>query len=157
MDVQLRKLVIEPFLLMTDAPTAVLLIDGLDECETESAQLEMLRLLRNTARDHPRWFRILIASRPEPHIRETFEEPSFHGLLDFVNVEQSFEDVHRYLLDEFARIHCEHRETMGSIPTPWPSSDILGMLVEKSSGYFIYASTVIKFIDDKHFRPTEQL
>jgi hypothetical protein len=31
------------------------------------------------------------------------------------------------------------------------------MLVEKSSGYFIYAATVIKFIDDKNFRPTEQL
>ncbi|KAJ7351477.1 hypothetical protein DFH08DRAFT_694477, partial [Mycena albidolilacea] len=30
-------------------------------------------------------------------------------------------------------------------------------LIEKSSGYFIYASTVIKFIDDKDFRPTERL
>jgi hypothetical protein len=29
--------------------------------------------------------------------------------------------------------------------------------VEKSSGYFIYASTVIKFVDDRNFRPTEQL
>ncbi|KAJ7934426.1 hypothetical protein B0H13DRAFT_1591649, partial [Mycena leptocephala] len=46
---------------------------------------------------------------------------------------------------------------MSSIPTPWPSPEILAKLVEKSSGYFIYASMVIKFIDDKHFRPTEQL
>ncbi|KAJ7248317.1 hypothetical protein C8J57DRAFT_1014236, partial [Mycena rebaudengoi] len=30
-------------------------------------------------------------------------------------------------------------------------------LVEKSSGYFIYAATVIKFVDDRNFRPTEQL
>ncbi|KAJ6529471.1 hypothetical protein DFH09DRAFT_879028, partial [Mycena vulgaris] len=30
-------------------------------------------------------------------------------------------------------------------------------LVDKSSGYFIYASTIIKFIDDKDFRPTERL
>ncbi|KAJ7681858.1 hypothetical protein DFH06DRAFT_951757, partial [Mycena polygramma] len=30
-------------------------------------------------------------------------------------------------------------------------------LVEKSSGYFIYASTVIKFVDDKLFRPNERL
>jgi hypothetical protein len=29
--------------------------------------------------------------------------------------------------------------------------------VEQSSGYFIYASTVIKFIDDKHFRPSDRL
>ncbi|KAF8203533.1 hypothetical protein K438DRAFT_1535274, partial [Mycena galopus ATCC 62051] len=30
-------------------------------------------------------------------------------------------------------------------------------LVNKSSGYFIYAATVIKFIDDSDFRPTERL
>jgi hypothetical protein len=46
---------------------------------------------------------------------------------------------------------------MASIPTPWPSSKILDLLVEKSSGYFVYASTVIKFVDDKYFRPTERL
>jgi hypothetical protein len=46
---------------------------------------------------------------------------------------------------------------MASIPTPWPSPGILERLVEKSSGYFIYASTVIKFVDDKYFRPTERL
>jgi hypothetical protein len=31
------------------------------------------------------------------------------------------------------------------------------IMVEKSSGYFIYASTVIKFIDDKRCHPTVQL
>jgi hypothetical protein len=46
---------------------------------------------------------------------------------------------------------------MERIPSPWPSREILNILVEKSSGYFIYASTIIKFIDDKDFRPTERL
>ncbi|KAJ7766455.1 hypothetical protein B0H14DRAFT_2253018, partial [Mycena olivaceomarginata] len=40
---------------------------------------------------------------------------------------------------------------------PWPSSEILDLLVQKSSGYFIYAATVIKFVDDRDFRPTERL
>ncbi|KAJ7639568.1 hypothetical protein FB45DRAFT_906024 [Roridomyces roridus] len=43
------------------------------------------------------------------------------------------------------------------VPLPWPSADVVDALVEKSSGYFIYASTVIKFVDDKDFRPTDQL
>ncbi|KAJ7801431.1 hypothetical protein B0H14DRAFT_2178219, partial [Mycena olivaceomarginata] len=30
-------------------------------------------------------------------------------------------------------------------------------LVEKSSGYFIFAATVVKFLDDKQFRPVERL
>ncbi|KAJ7488788.1 hypothetical protein B0H11DRAFT_1720318, partial [Mycena galericulata] len=101
--------------------------------------------------------RFLVASRPELHIREKLAESSLHELYDSVNVEQSFTDVWLYFRDEFARIHREHSETMGSISTLWPSSDILEMLVEKSSGYFIYASTVIKFIDDKNWRPTDQL
>ncbi|KAJ7843258.1 hypothetical protein B0H13DRAFT_1648511 [Mycena leptocephala] len=43
------------------------------------------------------------------------------------------------------------------VPNPWPSPDIINDLVQKSSGYFIYASTVVKFIDNKNFRPTERL
>ncbi|KAJ7176745.1 hypothetical protein C8R46DRAFT_872772, partial [Mycena filopes] len=70
---------------------------------------------------------------------------------------KSFHDVERYLVDEFARIHQEHHETMATVPIPWPPPDIMEALVEKSSGYFVYASTVIKFIDDKNFRPTDGL
>ncbi|KAJ7855194.1 hypothetical protein B0H14DRAFT_3449218 [Mycena olivaceomarginata] len=141
MDVQLRKLMVEPCQSLDDTVPLIFLIDGLDEC----------------ALKHPSTFRFLVASRPEPHIREKLTESSLHGLYDSVNVERSFEDIRLYFRDEFARIHHEHGETMGSIPTPWPSSHILEMLVEKSSGYFIYASTVIKFIDDKNWRPTDQL
>ncbi|KAE9383868.1 hypothetical protein BT96DRAFT_1104528, partial [Gymnopus androsaceus JB14] len=46
---------------------------------------------------------------------------------------------------------------MANIPHPWPLPDVLEELVWKSSGYFIYASTIIKFIDDKNYRPTERL
>jgi hypothetical protein len=46
---------------------------------------------------------------------------------------------------------------MMAVPTPWPSPDVVDSLVDKSSGYFVYASTVIRFIDDKYFRPTERL
>jgi hypothetical protein len=35
--------------------------------------------------------------------------------------------------------------------------EIIDKLVYYSSGYFIYASTIIKFVDDKTFRPTERL
>jgi hypothetical protein len=72
-------------------------------------------------------------------------------------MERSFDDVRKYLRDEFSRIHREHRNTMQDTPTPWPPNDILEALVEKSSGHFIYPATVIKFVDDKNFRPTERL
>ncbi|KAJ7798480.1 hypothetical protein B0H13DRAFT_1673974 [Mycena leptocephala] len=46
---------------------------------------------------------------------------------------------------------------MSGFVSPWPSSEIVEELVRKSSGYFIYVSTVVKFIDDKRFRPVERL
>jgi hypothetical protein len=154
MDVQLHKLIVKP---LRDSAPPLLLIDGLDECNGDRVQVQILRLIENVVSQHPNTFRFLVASRPEAYIRETFSEPSFYGILDSLNVEQSFEDVRKYLRNEFARIHREHRETMGGIPTPWPSPDVLNILVQKSSGYFIYGSTVIKFIDDKYSRPTERL
>jgi hypothetical protein len=134
-----------------------LLLDGLDECQDQGTQLEILCLIASAVQGHPRTFRFLIASRPEVHIRNTFQEPFFFGIFRSLNVEQSFEDIWTYFRDEFARIRREHRDTMGNVPSPWPSLDVLDNLVENSSGYFVYASTVIKFIDDKYSRPTHQL
>ncbi|KAJ6504074.1 hypothetical protein C8R47DRAFT_176686 [Mycena vitilis] len=157
LSVQVAKLIIEP---CQRSPyrtrSLVVVIDGLDECEGQHIQQEILCSLDSIVCKQPLPFRILIASRPEPHIQELFQ-----GLLNEVhrplNINQSFEDVHIYLVDEFRRIHQSHRETMGMVAKPWPSYNIIEKLTDKSSGYFIYASTVIRFVDDRDFRPTERL
>ncbi|KAJ7474809.1 hypothetical protein FB451DRAFT_1174236 [Mycena latifolia] len=92
MAVQLRKLILEPCRLLTDSGPQIMLIDGLDECEDPSVQLEILRLIGSIVNDHSLPLRFIIASRPEVYIREKLEE-SFHGLYDSINLEQSFEDV----------------------------------------------------------------
>ncbi|KAJ6491050.1 hypothetical protein C8R45DRAFT_825970 [Mycena sanguinolenta] len=157
MDVQLGTLIIEPCKALRDTKPLVLLVDGLDECEGHDIQRAILCLFGSTVKDHCLPIRILVASRPEPHIREAFEQESLAGLFDSTHIEQSFEDIRIYLCDEFSRIHREHSTTMQQIPTPWPSPQILAALVQNSSGYFIYASTVIKFIDDEYSRPSTQL
>ncbi|KAJ7815227.1 hypothetical protein B0H14DRAFT_2375522, partial [Mycena olivaceomarginata] len=101
--------------------------------------------------------RFLIASRPELHIRDIFMGPCLTRCHRRLNIEQSFADVRRHLVDEFRRIHEDHHETMAAVPRPWPVAEVIENLVDKSSGYFIYASTIVKFIDDKYFRPTERL
>ncbi|KAF7354128.1 putative nwd2 protein [Mycena venus] len=155
MDVQLRTLIVEPCKLLQDTTRVILLIDGLDECEGHNIQQEILHLIRSTTKDNG-CLRILLASRPEPHIRDMFEDEFFQGLFESTNIQQSFIDVRTYLCAEFLRIHRKHH-TMRSIAAPWPSPHILEMLVKKSSGYFIYASTVIKFVDDEYSRPSTQL
>ncbi|KAF7334870.1 putative nwd2 protein [Mycena sanguinolenta] len=133
----------------------IILIDGLDECEGHEVQEEILYAIHHSSK-HPIPLRFIVASRPEAHIREVFESPVYSGNYCSFNVEQSFDDVCKYLRDEFSRIHREHR-TMTNISLPWPPPDVLEQLVENSSGHFIYASTIIKFIDDKNYRPTERL
>ncbi|KAJ6523657.1 hypothetical protein DFH09DRAFT_1329893 [Mycena vulgaris] len=156
MDIQLHKLIVEPCQLLNGRAVPILLIDGLDECEGNNIQQEILCLLGDLATHyHPLPLRLLVASRPEPHIREKFD--SIQGFYDSVRLSQSFMDVRNYLRHEFNRIHREHHETMATVPAPWPPWHIIEKLVDTSSGYFIYAATVIKFMDDRDFRPTERL
>ncbi|KAJ6482427.1 hypothetical protein C8R45DRAFT_871202, partial [Mycena sanguinolenta] len=152
---QLQKLVIEPSR-KTIRRTLVIVIDGLDECEGKEIQCEILRSIGNAIREMPLSLRFFIASRPESHIREIFTN-TLQGIYFGVNINQSFDDVRRYFLGEFARIHREHQDTMAKVLRPWPALKVVEELVQKSSGYFVYASTVIKFIDDEEFRPTERL
>ncbi|KAJ7793472.1 hypothetical protein B0H14DRAFT_3093999 [Mycena olivaceomarginata] len=135
----------------------VIVIDGLNECDSQNIQQEILSSIGNAIHNEYLPIRFLIASRPEPHIRNIFLRPCLKRCHHPVNIQQSFGDVYKYLVDGFARIHTEHHETMTGIPRPWPAVEVIQKLVDKSSGYFIYASTVLKFVDDQNFRPTERL
>ncbi|KAJ7044638.1 hypothetical protein C8F04DRAFT_1249906 [Mycena alexandri] len=157
LSMQLKKLIIEPCQHANLAQPPIVIIDGLDECEGRDVQQEVLRCFANCIHEAPLPVCLLVASRPESHIREMFQEPSLSGSHRPVNVAQSFEDVRTYLLDNFAQIYAEHHETMAAIPRPWPSRLVIEHLIQKSSGHFIYASTVIKFIDNKDFRPPDRL
>ncbi|KAJ7251352.1 hypothetical protein C8J57DRAFT_1723223 [Mycena rebaudengoi] len=156
---QVQKLIVEPCRQIRSPAdsTFVIVIDGLDECEGQNIQQEILRSIGDAVHvtDHP--LRVLVASRPEPHIRNVFHGPSLDGFHRPFNIYRSFEDVRTYLVDEFLRIHREHHETMVMVLEPWPSQDVIAALVKKSSGYFIYASTIIKFLDDQNFRPSDRL
>ncbi|KAJ6489995.1 hypothetical protein C8R45DRAFT_201312 [Mycena sanguinolenta] len=153
---QMKTLISDPWGAHTDLDSITVLIDGLDECDRHDIQEEILRAILNSSFKHTVPLRFIVASRPEPHIREMFDSTLYFGHHRSLNVEQSFEDVRKYLRDEFARIHRDHC-TMVGIPLPWPSCDQLEDLVDKSSGHFIYAATIIKFIDDKNYRPTQRL
>jgi hypothetical protein len=155
LSIQLQRLIIEPCQNLLGR-TLTIIVDGLDECEGQNIQEEILRSIGRVMHGISLPLQFLIASRPEPHIREIFTG-SLSRIHYPLNVNQSFEDVRKYLLDEFARIHQQHHATMAMVSYPWPSPEIIKDLVHKSSGYFLYASTIIKFIDDKHFRPTERL
>ncbi|KAF7363219.1 NACHT domain-containing protein [Mycena venus] len=153
---QLHELIVVPCRQSRLSSQVVIVIDGLDECAGNDVQQEILSLIGNAVSRERLPLLFLIASRPESHISETLADPPLDTTHRPLDIEQSFEDVRIYLKFEFDRIHRRHR-TMAKVPYPWPSSQIVQHLVKKSSGYFIYAATVVKFIDDKQFRPCERL
>lgn len=46
---------------------------------------------------------------------------------------------------------------MMHVPQPWPPRHVMDTLCARSSGYFIYAATVLKFVGDKTSHPVTQL
>ncbi|KAJ6490908.1 hypothetical protein C8R45DRAFT_991105 [Mycena sanguinolenta] len=153
---QLQELILDPCWKTCISRPLCIIIDGLDECDGEEVQHAVLQAIAGALRQEDLPILFLVASRPEAHIRETFAESGLAGYHRPMNIEQSFDDVRKYLHAEFDRIHHQH-QTMTAVPLPWPQPEIVEQIVRNSSGYFIYASTVIKFIDDKRFQPPDRL
>ena len=165
-DSQLQKLVMEPLRSRATASTAsqrspfLVIIDGLDECEGDTNQVLILRSISTITHILHLPLRFIIASRPEPHIRGAFDSPDLRYICHHIILDESFQpvqDVYTFLRSEFNNIYEKHRHTMTSISRPWPSEDKVRLIADRSGGQFIYASTALKFIDDKDCRPAEQL
>ena len=61
-----------------------------------------------------------------------------------------------FLQDGFAKI-CAENSILFRGEQPWPSEGIIDLLVQRSSGQFIYAATVLKFVGADFCSPTRQL
>jgi len=88
----------------TLSPPFLVIIDGLDECQGNNDQSVILSNIHDLVDKHRLPLRFLIMSRPESHIRETFDEPVMSSLTNVLSLYGNFGDVERYLRDEFRRI-----------------------------------------------------
>ncbi|KAF9263205.1 hypothetical protein L218DRAFT_838052, partial [Marasmius fiardii PR-910] len=138
---------------------SLVIIDGLDECPEPLHQKEVLSLVLS-AMNQQLPISFLICSRPEPQIREGFNEEGLARFTKFIlldgdpNVNQ---DIEAMLCQEFDKIRKSDRCKHMDFPDPWPTQDDLNTLVEKSSGQFAYPATVIKSVGDKRSHPCKQL
>ena len=159
--VQLKRLIIEPIqLLPIRAHPTIIIIDGLDECETLDSQRDILALIGQVTLDPDVAIQFIIASRPEHQICDMFKkEPLFSETRRLV-LDEGYDtaaDIERYLREKFEDIHSRNRDIMSDVKSPWPLKHHLDMLVRQASRQFIYAATVIKFVDsDTDFRTPEE-
>ncbi|RXW17731.1 hypothetical protein EST38_g8130 [Candolleomyces aberdarensis] len=176
LEVQVDQLLLQPLRecrRVPDAPSwpKVIVIDGLDECETEkyddlarsprvaprtkeAEQAEILSALLNATNDPSFPFRIIIASRPEPAIQSFFTDIAHHTtrkifLDDKYNPDA---DMSLFLESKFADIRRQYQ-----LSASWPSDDVKRTLVQNASGQFIYVATAIRFIEGPSAPPQKLL
>lgn len=164
---QFQKLMIEPVTRKRDILSralnlqkpAVIIVDALDECDDKDMMAEFIEAISNLCQRGRRFpFRLLVTSRVEEHIRRKLENPTVQAtvrhlsLLDF----DASDDIRTFLRSRFSAIHDENR-LMRHVPKPWPSNSDLQLLVGKASGSFIFASTLVNFINHNVDHPDEKL
>jgi hypothetical protein len=102
----------------------------------------------------------LVASRPEIHLVSWFDSrdpvKSIHRRLSLDATYRPDDDIRLYLSDKFEQIRSTHR-LRSTIPIPWPTEESLETLVKKSSGQFIFAATVVRFVESYRHRPAARL
>ncbi|TFK35768.1 hypothetical protein BDQ12DRAFT_611276, partial [Crucibulum laeve] len=170
LDIQLQKLIVEPYLFtishpetISQDPTSmerrlalenycpnVIIIDGLDECDNSKHQSLILQLLAHALSTSQLPFRFLIVSRPETHITNTFNSHILISITTRLALDETFRpglDIAVFLRSSFEDIYNKRLEYMVNVPTPWPSDGTIDRLVQSCSGQFIYASTVVKYVD----------
>ncbi|KAH7908312.1 hypothetical protein BJ138DRAFT_987240, partial [Hygrophoropsis aurantiaca] len=158
---QMQKLVLGPLCAMTERPTSpiLIIIDSLDECDNERLVVELVSLLAQLMRQCPHPLRLLLTSRVESHIRDTFREPSILSMtlpLELATFDAE-EDIRSFMAYAFDKIYKQHHALMNDVQYPWPPTDELEKLLKKASGLFIFATTVVKFVESKHHDPRARL
>ncbi|KDR67214.1 hypothetical protein GALMADRAFT_80196, partial [Galerina marginata CBS 339.88] len=162
LDAQILALIVEPLQECIeagffDAMTAprIVIIDGLDECDDRENQVKILSTISRALQQHHLPLIFLIASRPEHDIRHSFDVGYLKEITTRIALNDDYlpsDDIHLFLQDKFTEIKDTH-PFKGHIPPTWPSLEVLESLVDTSSGQFVYASTVVKFISSSRHRP----
>jgi hypothetical protein len=164
--VQVKFLIVAPLQPLVDAgffnettSRRLVIIDGLDECSGPKVQRNIVEVIANAQRQHRLPLIFLFASRPEQHISLAFSTGILPNVTTRVALDESYlpdEDIELFLTDKFQEIKSTHR-LRAYIPLQWPLPDVLNQLITKSSGQFIYASTVIPYVASTRHKPTDRL
>ncbi|KAF9472074.1 hypothetical protein BDN70DRAFT_972752, partial [Pholiota conissans] len=137
----------------------LVIIDGLDECNDPKMQSMVIKVIADGFHSQNLPLTFLIASRPEQNIMHTFCSTPLSGLWRSVVLDDTYkpnDDIRLFLMDSFHEIKTKH-PYCHLIPETWPSESDVKTLVQKSSGQFIYASQVVKYISNPNDRPSRRL
>ncbi|KDR78483.1 hypothetical protein GALMADRAFT_1253195 [Galerina marginata CBS 339.88] len=166
LETQIESLIVQPLKEVFEhneqgqvAYPMVIILDGLDECGKPEAQQYILRLIADSVSKFPIPLCFLIASRPEKAIRDSFNNQALLAITDRLVLDEKYhpgDDIRLFLVESFESVKRTH-ELRVLLPAVWPSNNDINRLVRRSSGQFIYAATVVKFVKSSRQKPNKQL
>jgi len=138
----------------------LIIIDGLDECKGQDIQCDILRVIATAIPNLPYPFRFLVTSRPEGHLVRTFDNNTAIKKVSVTRYDLSKDsdasrDIRTFLDQEFERLRSGH--TVANYLQGWPKEEDITVLVDRSSGHFVYPATVIRYIESPKHRPDDRL
>ena len=153
---QFKDLIVDP-LSSTDI-SCVIIVDALDECVDDQPASAILSVLARHV-NQLLTVKFFITGRPEHRILTGFRLPLLGPftqtfLLHLVQPESVNEDIHLYLQEKLTAVA---KQNGFDLSTPWPCGEDLMFLTNKSSGLFIFASTLVRFIESEYHEPKQRL
>lgn len=156
---QLNLLIVEPFAspglrLGKSRSQWTILLDGLDECDGEEAQVLIVKLISRFSAQNPTaplvW---VIASRTEADPNVVFESgkvgDTYWELTIPMNTDDACHDVERFLQAKFKEVRQKHKDLIPASES-WPMERDLVRIFKAASRLFVFASTLVRFIGDPH-------
>ncbi|KAJ2924889.1 hypothetical protein H1R20_g12206, partial [Candolleomyces eurysporus] len=179
LEVQLMKLIVEPFKALGELdnmPNRLVIVDGLDECinsdqecrvdrqfaeDQEKVQIRIIDLI-HSLQSHRLPLSFLILSRPEAWIKQHMQSALFERVVEAVDLYAlggHVKDTETYIRAELSRIavRIQGDGTPGQGEEEWPSEDVVQTFVRRTNGHMLYASTVIRHIDNPYDDPRNLL
>ena len=154
---QMEKLIVGP--LKAAGISTLIIIDALDECKDEEPASAVLSILSRYINEIPN-VKFFITGRPEPRIRSGFRLKALLPITEVLRLHEVKPEVVNSDIKLFFQTQLTElaqKRSDCNLTEDWPSSLEINILCEKAAGFFIYASTVIKFVTSKNRTPTEQL
>jgi len=154
---QMEELLVYP-LKSTAIPTLII-IDALDECKDKEPASAILSILSRCVDQIPN-VKFFITGRPEPRIRSGFRLESLAPITEVLKLhevkpEAVDRDIKLFFWTQLASL-AKNRSDL-DLTEDWPNPSDVNILCKKAAGFFIYASTVVKFVASESDPPTERL
>ena len=153
---QWKELIIQPLSKLNDQrPILNLVIDALDECESQEDIKLILQLFVETKNFTAVNFGVFVTSRPETPI-----QLGFRDIPDIMHQDLILQDIPRSIVEHDITIFLQHEFRQIGLEQDlqdWPDETKIQLLVEASDCLFIYAATVCRFVRNPNWPPEKRL